>query len=120
MRTYFSVEVSKLCYFFAALVVVLSVCLAPKVSANEETTNKIAEVISLTGGAGVAGEPRRHELAAESVLFADKLVMLDRGAVLVVRYTATQVVYELRGAGLVVMQRDGPLVVEGEKAIRRE
>ena len=120
MRTYFSVEVSKLCYFFAALVVVLLVCFVPEVSASEETTNKIAEVISLTGGAGVAGEPRRHELAAESVLFADKLVMLDRGAVLVVRYTATQVVYELRGAGLVVMQRDGPLVVEGEKAMRRE
>ncbi|MEO6022884.1 MAG: hypothetical protein ABIP64_07175 [Burkholderiales bacterium] len=120
MCTYFSVEVSKLCHFFAALAVVASVCFPAEVSANEEATNKIAEVVSLVGGAGVAGEPRRHELAAETVLFVDKLVMLDRGAVLVVRYTTTQAVYELRGAGLVVMQRDGPLVVEGEKAIRLE
>ena len=120
MRIYFSTEVSGLGHFFVAWVMVLSVCLAPKVSANEETTNKIAEVVSLLGGAGVAGEPRRHELTAASVLFADKLVMLDRGAVLVIRYAATQAVYELHGAGLVVMQRDGPLVIEGEKAIRRE
>ena len=120
MRIYFSTEVSGLGHFFVAWVMVLSVCLAPKVSANEETTNKIAEVVSLLGGAGVAGEPRRHELTAASVLFADKLVMLDRGAVLVIRYAATQAVYELHGAGLVVMRRDGPLVVEGEKAIRRE
>ena len=90
MRIYFSTEVSGLGHFFVAWVMVLSVCLAPKVSANEETTNKIAEVVSLLGGAGVAGEPRRHELTASSVLFADKLVMLDRGAVLVIRYAATQ------------------------------
>lgn len=120
MCNYFSVEVSKLCHFFAALAVLVSVCFPAEVSANDEATNKIAEVVSLVGGAGVAGEPRRHELAAETVLFVDKLVMLDRGAVLVVRYTTTQAVYELRGAGLVVMQRDGPLVVEGEKAIRLE
>ena len=120
MRTYFSVEASKLCHFLAALAVAVSVCFPTEAPANDEAANKIAEVVSLIGGAGMAGEPRRHELAAESVLFADKLVMLDRGAVLVVRYTTTQAVYELRGAGLVVMQRDGPLVVEGEKAIRRE
>jgi hypothetical protein len=79
----------------------------------------IADVLELQGSGGTAGEPRRHEIKVGTKLFTDKLVMLDRGAVLVVRYSTDQSVYEFRGPSLIVMYRVGPLVVEGEKAIRR-
>ena len=88
-------------------------------SANDTPHETIADVIELKGSAGTAGEPRRHELQIGSKLFTDKLVMLDRGAVLVVRYSTDQAVYEFRGPSLIVMYRNGPLVVEGEKAIKR-
>jgi len=88
-------------------------------SANESPSETIADVLELKGSGGTAGEPRRHEIQVGSKLFSDKLVMLDRGAVLVVRYTTDQSVYEFRGPSLIVMYRDGPLVVEGEAAIKR-
>ncbi len=99
---------------------ILMLLLAIKlVSANEQLSETIADVLELKGSGGTAGEPRRHEIQVGSKLFSDKLVMLDRGAVLVVRYTTDQSVYEFRGPSLIVMYRDGPLVVEGEAAIKR-
>ena len=88
-------------------------------AANEPVADTIADVLELKGSGGTAGEPRRHELQVGGKLFMDKLVMLDRGAVLVVRYATDQTIYEFRGPSLIVMHRDGPLVVEGEKAIKR-
>lgn len=79
----------------------------------------IADVLEMQGGGGTAGEPRRHEIKVGTKLFTDKLVMLDRGAVLVVRYSTDQSVYEFRGPSLIVMYRNGPLVVEGDKPIKR-
>ncbi|MDQ3261491.1 MAG: hypothetical protein M3Q00_12040 [Pseudomonadota bacterium] len=99
---------------------ILMLLLAIKlVSANEQLSETVADVLELKGSGGTAGEPRRHEIQVGSKLFSDKLVMLDRGAVLVVRYTTDQSVYEFRGPSLIVMYRDGPLVVEGEAAIKR-
>ena len=88
-------------------------------AANDLPHDTIADVLELQGTGGTAGEPRRHELQIGAKLFTDKLVMLDRGAVLVVRYSTDQSVYEFRGPSLIVMYRNGPLVVEGEKAIKR-
>ena len=88
-------------------------------AANDLPHDTIADVLELTGTGGTAGEPRRHELQIGAKLFTDKLVMLDPGAVLVVRYSTDQAIYEFRGPSLIVMYRNGPLVVEGEKAIRR-
>jgi hypothetical protein len=88
-------------------------------AANEPVADTIADVLELKGSGGTAGEPRRHELQVGGKLFTDKLVMLDRGAVLVVRYATDQAVYEFHGPSLIVMYRNGPLVVEGEKAIKR-
>ena len=88
-------------------------------AANDLLHDTIADVLELQGTGGTAGEPRRHELQIGAKLFTDKLVMLDRGAVLVVRYSTDQSVYEFRGPSLIVMYRNGPLVVEGEKAIKR-
>ena len=88
-------------------------------SANDPLSDTIADVLELKGSGGTAGEPRRHEIQAGSKLFTDKLVMLDRGAVLVIRYTTDRTVYEFRGPSLIVMYRNGPLVVEGEAAIKR-
>lgn len=87
--------------------------------ANDSPHDTIADVLELKGTGGTAGEPRRHELHVGSKLFTDKLVMLDRGAVLVVRYSTDQTIYEFRGPSLIVMYRNGPLVVEGEAAIKR-
>jgi hypothetical protein len=87
--------------------------------ANDAHHETIADVIELQGTGGTAGEPRRHALQVGAKLFTDKLVMLDRGAVLVVRYNTDQSVYEFHGPSLIVMYRNGPLVVEGEKAIKR-
>ena len=87
--------------------------------ANDVAHDTIADVLELKGSGGTAGEPRRHELQVGAKLFTDKLVMLDRGAVLVVRYNTDQAIYEFRGPSLIVMYRAGPLVVEGEKVIRR-
>ncbi len=87
--------------------------------ANDFAHDTIADVLELTGSGGTAGEPRRYELQVGAKLFTDKLVMLDRGAVLVVRYNTDQAIYEFRGPSLIVMYRAGPLVVEGEKAIKR-
>lgn len=88
-------------------------------AANDLPHDTIADVLELTGTGGMAGEPRRHELQVGAKLFTDKLVMLDRGSVLVVRYNTDQAIYEFRGPSLIVMYRAGPLVVEGEKVIRR-
>jgi hypothetical protein len=87
--------------------------------ANDLPHETIADVLELQGSGGTAGEPRRHEIQVGSKLFTDKLVMLDRGAVLVIRYSTDRAVYEFRGPSLIVMYRAGPLVVEGEKAITR-
>lgn len=87
--------------------------------ANDLPHDTIADVLELQGSGGTAGEPRRHELQVGAKLFTDKLVMLDRGAVLVVRYSTDQTIYEFRGPSLIVMYRSGPLVVEGEKATKR-
>jgi hypothetical protein len=87
--------------------------------ANDAPHDTIADVLELQGTGGTAGEPRRHALEVGAKLFTDKLVMLDRGAVLVVRYNTDQSIYEFRGPSLIVMYRNGPLVVEGEKAIKR-
>ena len=87
--------------------------------ANDASHDTIADVLEMQGSGGTAGEPRRHEIAVGAKLFTDKLVMLDRGAVLVVRYNTDQSVYEFRGPSLIVMYRNGPLVVEGDKAIKR-
>ncbi len=87
--------------------------------ANDVPHETIADVLELQGSGGTAGEPRRHEIQVGSKLFTDKLVMLDRGAVLVIRYSTDQAVYEFRGPSLIVMYRAGPLVVEGEKATTR-
>jgi hypothetical protein len=88
-------------------------------SADDHPAEIIADVLELAGSGGTAGEPRRHELQIGSKLFTDKLVMLDRGAVLVVRYSTDQTIYEFRGPSLIVMYRNGPLVVEGEAPIKR-
>ncbi len=88
-------------------------------AANDLPHDTIADVLELQGTGGTAGEPRRHEIKVGFKLFTDKLVMLDRGAVLVVRYNTDQTIYEFRGPSLIVMYRNGPLVVEGEKAIKR-
>lgn len=88
-------------------------------AANDMPHDTIADVLALQGTGGTAGEPRRHELQVGAKLFTDKLVMLDRGAVLVVRYNTDQSIYEFHGPSLIVMYRNGPLVVEGEKAIKR-
>ena len=88
-------------------------------AANDALHETIADVLELQGSGGTAGEPRRHEIQVGTKLFTDKLVMLDRDAVLVIRYHTDQSVYEFRGPSLIVMYRNGPLVVEGEKAIRR-
>ena len=88
-------------------------------AANDLHHDTIADVLELQGTGGTAGEPRRHALQVGAKLFTDKLVMLDRGAVLVVRYNTDQSVYEFHGPSLIVMYRNGPLVVEGEKAIKR-
>jgi hypothetical protein len=88
-------------------------------TANDASLETIADVLELQGSGGTAGEPRRHEIQVGTKLFTDKLVMLDHGAVLVVRYSTDQSVYEFRGPSLIVMYRTGPLVVEGEKAILR-
>ena len=87
--------------------------------ANDSTHETIADVLELKGSGGTAGEPRRHEILVGSKLFTDKLVMLDRGAVLVVRYSTDQTIYEFRGPSLIVMYRSGPIVVEGDAAIKR-
>lgn len=102
------------------LYVVLVFLLASTVAwASDSTHETIAEVLELKGSGGTAGEPRRHEIQVGSKLFTDKLVMLDRGAVLVVRYSTDQTIYEFRGPSLIVMYRSGPIVVEGEAAIKR-
>ncbi len=88
-------------------------------AADQLPHDTIADVLEMQGSGGTAGEPRRHEIQVGSKLFTDKLVMLDRGAVLVVRYNTDQSVYEFRGPSLIVMYRNGPLVVEGGKAIKR-
>ena len=103
---------------FCALIAILFV--AHFTSANDSPHETIADVLELQGSGGTAGEPRRHEIQVGTKLFTDKLVMLDRGAVLVVRYNTDQTIYEFRGPSLIVMYRNGPLVVEGEKAIKRE
>ena len=88
-------------------------------TADEHASDTIADVLELIGSGGTAGEPRRHELQVGAKLYTNKLVMLDRGALLVVRYSTDQTIYEFRGPALIVMHRDGPLVVEGEKAVKR-
>jgi hypothetical protein len=100
-----------------ALIVILF--FANFTSANDAPHETIADVLELQGSGGIAGEPRRHEIQVGTKLFTDKLVMLDRGAVLVVRYNTDQTIYEFRGPSLIVMYRNGPLVVEGEKPIKR-
>ena len=87
--------------------------------ADDMPHETIADVLELQGNGGTAGEPRRHEIKVGTKLFTDKLVMLDRGAVLVVRYNTDQSIYEFRGPSLIVMYRSGPLVVEGDKPIKR-
>ena len=89
------------------------------VAANDAPHETIADVLELQGSGGTAGEPRRHEIQVGTKLFTDKLVMLDRGAVLIIRYSTDQTIYEFRGPSMIVMYRNGPLVVEGEKAIKR-
>ena len=106
-------DVNRLCVLFVFILI------ANFTSANDSPHETIADVLELQGSGGTAGEPRRHELQVGSKLFTDKLVMLDRGAVLVVRYNTDQVIYEFRGPSLIVMYRNGPLVVEGEKATKR-
>ena len=88
-------------------------------AADDSPHETIADVLELKGSGGTAGEPRRHELQVGAKLFTDKLVMLDRAAVLVIRYSTDQTVYEFRGPSLIVMYRSGPLVVEGDKPIKR-
>ena len=100
--------------------IILVFCFATSFAcANDYPADTIADVLELQGSGGTAGEPRRHELQVGAKLFTDKLVMLDSGAVLVVRYNTDQAIYEFRGPSLIVMYRAGPLVVEGEKVIRR-
>lgn len=89
-------------------------------TADQLPHETIADVLEMQGSGGTAGEPRRHEIKVGTKLFTDKLVMLDRGAVLVVRYNTDQSVYEFRGPSLIVMYRNGPLVVEGEKPLKRD
>ena len=102
-------------FLFFVFLLIATVALA-----NDAPHETIADVLEMRGTGGTAGEPRRHELQVGAKLFTDKLVMLDRGAVLVVRYNTDHTIYEFRGPSLIVMYRNGPLVVEGEKAIKRD
>jgi hypothetical protein len=78
----------------------------------------VAHVLQLHGTAGTAGEPRRQELTADTVIYADKLVILDPAATLIVRYQSGDE-YEFTGPALIVMQRERPIVVEGNPSKKR-
>lgn len=89
------------------------------VFAQAHEAEKIAVVTSLSGSAGVAGEPRRQELTVDSALHAGKLVILDRASTLVLTYQPSGEAFELSGPGLFLVQPGVPLVVEGAAAKKR-
>jgi hypothetical protein len=79
----------------------------------------VAIVLAIQGAAGVAGEPKRQELTQGSLLYADKLIIVDRDTKLELTYILSEERYEIDGPGLLIVQQERLLVVEGREARRR-
>ena len=78
----------------------------------------LGQVVSLTGSAYAAGEPRRRELSAGVPVSQNMLVWVDAGAELTVVYGASGDRYRVSGPSVVRFQTDGPELLSGDKPQR--